>query len=154
MCTFSLFQELQRAQLRQSLALFKRGTFLVDTGRGKLCSLMRWVAAPEMSCFPSLHRLTTLGDQCRAMARHITFRELRCQPRRATLRECASRCMMRCGARCSMKHANCMQLGSSSRKCERNMRRCQRRWPCLPSPKSKIWTIMRATPPRTSRRIT
>ena len=63
--------------------------------------------------------------------------------------------MMRCGARCSMKHANCMQLGSSSRMCGRNRRRrCQRRWPCLPSPKSKIWTIMRAMPPRTSRRIT
>ena len=25
--------------------------------------------------------------------------------------------MMRCGARCSMKHPNCMQLGSSSRMC-------------------------------------
>ena len=64
--------------------------------------------------------------------------------------------LMRCGARCSMKHAKCMQLGRS-RMCGRN-RRCQRRWSCLPSPKSTIWTIMRVTPPRnsqkTSRRIT
>ena len=49
--------------------------------------------------------------------------------------------MVRCGARCSMKHANCMQLDSSSRMCGRNRRRCQRRWPCLPSPKSKIFDV-------------
>ena len=53
----------------------------------------------------------------------------------------SSEARMRWGARCSMKHTNCMQLGSSSRMCGRNRRRrrCQIRWPCPPSPKSKLW---------------
>ena len=51
------------------------------------CGLMRWVATLEMSGFSSLHRLTTLGDQCRDMAWHLALRVLRSQ-----LRECASGC--------------------------------------------------------------
>ena len=78
MCTFSLVSVAPGSAITTVHRYLLEGNFLGEHSPVETCvtetllllpcSLARLVATLEMSGFPTLHRLTTLGDQCRGMA--------------------------------------------------------------------------------------